>query len=537
MIDARTLAARGLLEARSLAAMTRAGVLPVTAPHHIPGLALAMRRYGPFGGAVRAAALQHGPFPAISDERGELTYRELDEAVDRLANALRARLEPGRTIGMLCRNHRGPLIAAFAASRAGLNTVWLNTAFSARQAAEVAQREGVDLLVCDADLAEAAREITVPVVYTDITRPEDDLSELGSTASAQAPPAPARPGRIVLLTSGTTGTPKGAPRTEPRGYTLPGSLLDRMPMRSREATVIGPPLFHGTGLIMTMISLALGSKVVLRRAFDPEVLLSDIAEHRATTVCAVPVLLQRILALDPSVCDRYDTSSLRIVFCSGSALPASVSAQFQDRFGEVIYNLYGSTEVSVATIATPDVVRHHPTSVGRAALGSRVAILDEHDRPVPTGERGRIFVDTVTPFEGYTGGGHKAIVDGLLATGDVGHLDADGLLYVDGRDDDMIVSGGENVFPAEVEELLIAHADVREVAVVGVPDEDFGSRLRAFVALQPGASLTAEDVQSHVRANLARYKVPRDVVFVDELPRNPTGKVLKRELVSGEAGR
>ena len=203
----------------------------------------------------------------------------------------------------------------------------------------------------------------------------------------------------------------------------------------------------------------------------------------------------------------------------------------QDRFGEVIYNLYGSTEVSVATLATPAEVRDAPTSVGRPALGSRVVLIDDHGAPVAPGGRGRVFVGTVTPFEGYTGGGHKEIVDGMLATGDVGHFDDQGRLYVDGRDDDMIVSGGENVFPAEVEELLVAHAAVREVAVIGVADEEFGSRLHAFVVLLAGHDLDEDGVKAHVRENLARYKVPRAVTFLDELPRNPTGKVLKRELV------
>jgi len=530
-----TLARRGVLEARSLGAMTRAGVLPLTRPDHVVGLAGAMRRYGPFGGAVAGAAIAHRDQPAIADERGTVTYAELDEMTNRLANVLRARMLPGQTVGLLCRNHRSPLVVAFAASRAGLNTVWLNTSFSPRQAQEVTARERIDLVFADADLAGLVADVEVPVVIADIAAATDELTELIATGDPAAPPAPARPGRIVLLTSGTTGTPKGAPRAEPKGYTLPGSLLDRMPMRSRETTLIAPPIFHGVGLIMTMIALALGNKVVLRRSFDAETLLADIAEHRAATICVVPVMMQRVLALAPATLDTYDTSSLRVAFCSGSALPGEVSRQFQDRFGEVIYNLYGSTEVSVATIATPADVRDHPTSVGCAALGSRVAILDDSGRPVPQGGRGRIFVGTVTPFEGYTGGGGKEIIDGMLATGDVGHLDEAGRLYVDGRDDDMIVSGGENVFPAEVEELLIAHPAVREVAVVGVPDEEFGARLSAFVALHDGAALSVEEVQEHVRVNLARYKVPRAVTFLESLPRNPTGKVLKRELAKAAA--
>ncbi|BBH17619.1 fatty-acyl-CoA synthase [Nocardioides baekrokdamisoli] len=527
------LAHRAGLEARSLSVMARAGLMPVKAPHKLPQLAFQMKKYGPFGGAVAAAAVQHAAYPAIADERGEITYGEFDTQINQLANVFREKYQPGKTVGLLCRNHRTPLLAAFAASRAGLNTVWLNTAFSAKQAAEVATREGVDILICDADLAAAAEDLDIPVIIADITKPEDELTAMVAAGSPTPPPSPAKPGRIIILTSGTTGTPKGAPRTEPKGYTLPGALLDRMPMRSREATVIGPPLFHGTGLIMTMITFGLGSKVVLRRQFDAETFVADIAQHKATALCMVPVLIQRIIALPTEVTSAYDTSSLKAVFCSGSALQAAVSKEFQDRFGDVVYNLYGSTEVSLATMANPDVVRAHPTSVGTPMLGARVAILDDKDRPVTPGDKGRVFVGTVTPFEGYTGGGHKQIVDGMLATGDVGHFEGP-LLYIDGRDDDMIVSGGENVFPAEVEELLISHPAVREVAVVGVEDSNFGQRLRAFIALNEGASLSEDEVRDLVKENLARYKVPRDVFFLDNLPRNPTGKVLKRELVTWE---
>jgi len=528
-------ARRAYLESRALAAMVRAGAVGIDPPHRILRIVRAVRDYGPFGAAAKIAAIRHGSHPAIADERGELTYAEFDQQIDQLANLLRDRLQPGDTLGILCRNHRGPLLAAFAASRAGLNAVWLNTAFSARQAAEVAERERVDLLIHDADLADVVADVhpTQGKIACDIEQPTDELTTLIATGSPQAPPAPAKPGRIILLTSGTTGTPKGAPRTEPKGLVLPGSLLDRMPMRAREATVIGPPLFHGTGLAIALLTIALGSKLVLRRKFDAAQAVEDIATHQATTVCFVPIMLQRVLALGDDEVRRHDTSSLRVLFCAGSQLPASVATQAQDLLGEVIYNLYGSTEVSVATLATPIDVREAPTSVGKPALGSTVRILDESGQPLPVGEVGRIFVGTGTPFEGYTGGGHKDVIDGLMSTGDLGHFDQDGRLYIDGRDDDMIVSGGENVFPGEVEELLLTHPAIAEAAAIGVDDEEFGKRLRAFVVTS--ADVEEDALKDWVKQNLARYKVPREIVFLPELPRNATGKVLKRELKDIEA--
>jgi fatty-acyl-CoA synthase len=219
-----------------------------------------------------------------------------------------------------------------------------------------------------------------------------------------------------------------------------------------------------------------------------------------------------------------------VIALSGSALSPALAAQAIEVFGPVLYNLYGSTEVAWAAIATPEDLREAPGTVGKPPRGTIVKLFDEEGREVPTGETGRIFVANEMLFEGYTGGGSKDVIDGLMATGDVGHFDEAGRLFVDGRDDEMIVSGGENVFPQEVEELLGHHDAVADVAVLGVEDEEFGQRLKAVVVKRDGADLDDGDVRDYVKKHLARYKVPRDVEFVDELPRNATGKVLKREL-------
>jgi fatty-acyl-CoA synthase len=528
-------AQRAAIEARSLAALIRAGAVGVELPHKQLQIVGAIRDYGPLGGAPRIAAIRHGSHPAITDDRGEITFAELDEQVNRLANAFRAQgLGAGSSVGILCRNHRAPLIVAFAASRVGMDAIWLNTAFSQRQATEVAGREGVDILVHDDEFGETVAEIASPhgrLTSSATGSGTDELDSLIATGEPTAPPAPERPGRIVLLTSGTTGTPKGAPRAEPRSLSIPGALLDRMPMRAREATLIGPPLYHGTGLVIAMLSISLGSKLVLRSRFDAAQFLQDTEAHAATTWCVVPIMLQRVLALGDEEIKRRELSTLKVVFCAGSQLPAEVAIKSMDLLGDVIYNLYGSTEVSVATLATPADIRAAPTSVGKPALGSRVKILDDAGVPVArTGQTGRIFVGTTSPFEGYTGGGSKEIIDGLLSTGDVGHFDEAGRLYIDGRDDEMIVSGGENVFPREVEELLLTHPAIVDAAVIGVQDAEFGQRLKAFVVKRDGGEVSPEEVQAFVRDNLARYKVPREVVFLDDLPRNPTGKILKREL-------
>jgi acyl-CoA synthetase (AMP-forming)/AMP-acid ligase II len=356
------------------------------------------------------------------------------------------------------------------------------------------------------------------------------LDELITSTDDRPVPAPAEPGGMVLLTSGTTGTPKGAPRTV-RSPLAAAQFLDRIPLRVGESTMLAAPLFHGTGLSQFLLSFALGSTVVLRRRFDPEQTLAAVQDNKATALVVVPTMLRRIVDLGPDVLQRYDTSSLRIIFVAGSALPPELGNRATEAFGEVVHNLYGSTEVAVATVATPQDWREAPGTVGRAPVGCRVALYDDEGRRVHGPNKvGRVFVGSMLSFEGYTDGRHKDVIDGLLASGDVGHFDEDGRLFIDGRDDDMIVSGGENVFPGEVENLLLEHEGVAEAVVCGVPDDEFGQRLKAYVVARPGATLDAEAVRDHVRANLARYKVPREVVFLDELPRNATGKVLKDKL-------
>ncbi len=339
----------------------------------------------------------------------------------------------------------------------------------------------------------------------------------------------------MILTSGTTGTPKGAPRDEPRSLSIVGGLLSRIPLRARETTELTTPMFHTLGLAAMALGLALGSTMVVHRRFDPEVTLDSLAANHATAMVVVPVMLQRIVDLGEAEIAARDLRSLRVIFVSGSAVGPSLVRRATSAFGPVIYNLYGSTEVAEATIATPDDLALDPATVGRPPRGTVVKILGEDGTELAVGQTGRIFVGNNAQFEGYSGGGHKEQINGLMSSGDVGHFDERGLLFIDGRDDEMIVSGGENVFPAEVEHLLAGHEAIVEAAAVGVDDDRFGQRLKAFVVVRDGMSLTEDEVRDYVRENLATYKVPREVVFLDELPRNPTGKVLKRELAARDA--
>ena len=530
-------------EAYFAAICVRSGLVRPELPHRVAQMLLAFERHGMLAGAVTIGAIRHGDRIAVHDERGELSYKQLDERSTALANAWRERgLEPGEGVAILVRNHRGFLDSVFAAAKCGAKIILLNTSFAGPQIREVADREGTDLLVYDDEYADTLEGVDPPRgryrAWTDDDGEpaEDTLDALIAEGSDKAPPKPGTSPRIVILTSGTTGTPKGAPRGEPRSLALVGGLLSKVPFRARETTELCVPMFHALGFAHMALGLALGSKLVLARHFDPEAALESLEKNQVTAMVVVPVMLQRILELGEEALKARDLGSLRIIFVGGSQLGAETAKRALKAFGPVVYNLYGSTEVSYATIATPEELKAEPATVGGVVRGSIVKILDDEGKELPTGETGRIFVGNSSQFEGYTGGETKEQIEGLMSSGDVGHFDENGLLFVDGRDDEMIVSGGENVFPLEIEELLSGHEAINEVAAIGVEDEKFGQRLGAFVVLREGSALSEDEVKDYVRQNLARYKTPREVVFLDELPRNPTGKVLKRELEGRENG-
>jgi fatty-acyl-CoA synthase len=533
--SATKIAERAGDEAYFAAISVRSGLLGPEPPQRLAQLVRGFQRYGLIGGALVASGLRYADRAAMIDERGELTYRELDDRSNALANVWRSEgLKAGEGVAILARNHRGFVEAVFAAAKCGARIVLLNTSFAGPQIREVATREGTDLLVYDEEYAQVLAGIEDPPrgryrAWAD--EPGDDtLDALIDAGDKSPPPKPDVWPRITILTSGTTGTPKGAPRAEPRSLSLIGGVLSKVPFRAKEVTELCVPMFHAFGFMQSILGVGLGSTLVVRRRFDPETTLDSLERHRATAMVVVPVMLSRIVDLGEDAIRRRNTSALRIIYVSGSALGADLAQRATDAFGPVIYNLYGSTEIAYATIATPEDLRAEPSTVGKVVRGSIVKLLDEHGNEVPSGETGRIFVGNISQFEGYTGGGNKDMVQGLMSSGDVGHFDSAGRLYIDGRDDEMIVSGGENVFPAEVEELLSSHDSIQEAAAIGVEDEGFGQRLKAFVVLQQGAQLSEDDVKGYVKDNLANYKAPREVVFLDELPRNHTGKVLKREL-------
>lgn len=518
----------------------RSGLIGPVRPDRLFKIGRTIAAWGPTPAAgVTVSAIRHPNRIAVVDDRGAIDYASLESRTNAIARGLaELGVKPGDAVGILCRNHRGFIEATLATSKLGADALFLNTGFAAPQLRDVVLREQPRVLVHDESfkplVIDAGLADTMPRVHawpeTDSAGPST-LDNLVAANSAGALEPPPRHGAATILTSGTTGTPKGAHRDLQGEAIASGlALLGRIPMRTAETTVIAAPMFHSWGFAHFVIGLAYSSTMVVHERFDPEQVIASVARQRATALAVVPVMLQRILDLPTGVRRRYDTSSLRIIAASGSNLPGVLATTLMDEFGDVLYNLYGSTEVAWATIADPVDLRAAPGTAGPVVPGAAVRLLDEQGAEVASGERGRIFVRNGMLFEGYTGGGGKEIIDGFMSSGDVGHFDEAGRLFVDGRADDMIVSGGENVFPREVEDLIAQHPSVADVVVVGVPDDEFGQRLKAFVVPAEGATIDPDALRALVRTNLARYKVPRDIEVRDDLPRNATGKVLRRVL-------
>jgi acyl-CoA synthetase (AMP-forming)/AMP-acid ligase II len=512
------------------------GIVPPLRPDLTLRQLDALRRNGlGLTGAMSAASALSPDALAVIDDEGPWSRREVTDDARRLAAALAdLGVGCGDRVGIGARNHVGFVVTLLALARLGADAVLLNIGAGPEQIARVVSAQRIRLLIADADLElpplpAEVRTIAAwpqhstggPTLRTLIEgiRPDRDVRR------------PDRSGRLIVLTSGTTGTPKGAARPEPSlaaGLIAVSGLLGRVPLRAGQLTAIPAPLFHAWGLGGLQLALAGRAPVLLSRHFDAEGMFAAIETHRVRQLFAVPVMLNRMLALAEQTRLSYDTSSVRLIVSSGSALHPRTVHGVTEQFGPVLHNLYGSTESSWVSIANPRDLDADPGTAGKPPVATRLRILDDAGDPCPTGAVGRIFVGHAMLFSGYweAPDGDGAPTEGLMATGDLGHLDADGRLFVDGREDDLVVCGGENVFCREVADVIAAVPGILDAAVVAVPDAEFGQRLAAFVVTAPGSPISAEDVRMVVRTRLARHAVPREVTFLDELPRNAAGKVL-----------
>jgi fatty-acyl-CoA synthase len=466
--------------------------------------------------------------PAIHDRDGMLTWRQVDERSSRLARALHGLgVGPGDTVATLLRNGREAVESVFAGQKLGVTIAPLNTWGREQELTALLQRLHPPVLIADARHATPIAS-AIPKSTAVVLAGEGYEQLIAAEAPVPLFPLaiPRRQGTIVIHTSGTTGTPKAAARSaRSSGPLAIAGLLATLPVRRSDVIVLPAPLFHSFGLLVLALGSALGATFVLPEKFDPADTLRLIDEHEATVAAFVPVMIRRILDL-PARQRTPKPEGLRAVLASGSAMSPELRADTRDLFGDVLYDLYGSTEGGWVAVATPEDVRADPRTAGRPVRGVEVAVFDDDGNRLPPGERGTVHVRSDALFEGYRSGESAQERDGFLSMGDLGWLDEDGRLFVEGRADDMVVVGGENVYPAEVEQVLAKVPGVDDVAVLGIDDRQYGQVLAAFVV----GSANEAAVERAAKKDLASFKVPRVIRIVDELPRTSTGKILRREL-------
>ncbi|WP_067536448.1 AMP-binding protein [Nocardia crassostreae] len=512
--------------------LIRSRVLWPVAPKPLLRMGLALLDNGANPAVLLAISSARWPDrTAIEDDLGQLDYAGLSALAAGVAGGLRSEhgVGPGSAVAVMCRNSRYFVAGLFGALTTGADTVLLNTEFHTEALSRAMARHRVAAVVCDAECEPMLRAAGYdgPVLRCLDAREDDGESAEAWRRRGLRAPARVPAGRLVILTSGTTGTPKGVPRA-PKVTSVTGtaaSLLRRTGLRTGSVVAVSIPMFHGFGLGMTLLGIALGGTLVLRRRFDAVETLAAVAGRRVRLLAVVPVMLQRILAVPSEFRAGFDLSSLRVVLSGAAPLSPTLATESVGEFGALLYNGYGSSEVGIGALATPEDLRDAPGTVGRPVLGTEVRILDDAHRRVPAGTTGHVFVGGGLGFAGYSGGGDKHRVDGLIDSGDLGYLDPHGRLFIVGRADDMIVSGGENVYPQQVEEVLAAHPRLRDVAVIGVDDAEFGQRLAAFAVPAAGSAVDAEQLQEYLRPKVSRYQRPREIRVVTEIPRNPTGKL------------
>ncbi|HEX8115449.1 MAG TPA: AMP-binding protein, partial [Kofleriaceae bacterium] len=366
-----------------------------------------------------------------------------------------------------------------------------------------------------------------------------DVAAWDRALAAASPHAPPRArggdgGGVIVYTSGTTGKSKGAHRNlRHTGLESVADLVLQVGIRGDDRHLVVCPLYHSMAPAFAAILMGLGATIVLMNHFDPAGALDIIERERVTCSLMVPTMLVRITSLPPDVLVGRDTSSLRWVMSGAAPLPTETARRFMDRFGPVLWNFYGSTETGLVTLAGPDDHLTRPGTIGRALRGNEIRLFDDDGREVAPGEIGELYARNSMLITGYhrnTEATAASQRDGLFSVGDLARRDADGYYYLESRKHDLVISGGVNIYPREIEDHLHAHPAILDAAVVGVPDPEWGETLHAFVVVRDGHTLTEHDVIEHCRTGLADFKRPRKVTFVHELPRNPTGKVLKREL-------
>jgi long-chain acyl-CoA synthetase len=477
-----------------------------------------------------------------------MSYAELDTASDQLAVGLAARgLRPGDAVALQLPNVPQFLVAYFGILKAGCVAVPMNVLFKAAEAAHVLRDSGARLLItwlgsveesakaaADAGLTDLVVLATPGLPQPSVGRPFEHL--LATVPTGRPPMVQTDPGdtAVIVYTAGTTGRPKGAELTHFQLYMnadTPGRLFGIV---DDDVVLVVLPLFHVFGLSSIVnVCVRFGATMSLVPRFDPAAVLDAIERDRITVFEGVPTMYIALLN-HPGLAER-DLSSLRVGISGGAPIPAEVIDEAERTFGFVILEGYGLSETASTTTFNASAEQRRIYSVGKPIWGVELEVRDALDRPLPPGREhvGEIVVRGVNVMRGYhddPDATAEAIVDGWLRTGDLGYVDEDGYVFVVDRKKELIIRGGYNVYPREVEDAVYTHPAVAEAAVVGVPDPHFGQEVKAYVALRPGHHATEAEIIEHVKQRIASYKYPRSIEFRDSLPKNAANKILKREL-------
>src|SRR5215471_6474179 len=490
-------------------------------------------------------AANHPEKPALICGEDTLTYRAYDERSNRAARALAdLGVQPGDRVAVMSFNSIAGSVVSAGLRKAGAVGVPVNFRLRGAELAYIVQDSGARVVCAGPEFVEH-----VEAARQHIEADEPALVAIGEST----PPAgwvrlddamaalPAHPpdtgedtstGAAMIYTSGTTGHPKGAYR--PNGID-PSSVLQVIQLfglTPDDVHLMGGPGYHSAVGVFGALTVLIGGTVVLMPRFDAEHALALVERHRVSTTFMPPILLQRIMDLPEAVRDQYDASSIRSVILGAAPCPHSLKERAIAYLGEVLWEFYGATETGFNLILRPEDQLRKAGSAGTPPDGQEILLLDERGEPVPDGEPGELWVrnNWLAAYYNKPEATERSMRDGFFSVGDIAYRDADGYYYICDRKIDMIISGGVNIYPAEIEDCLHAHPAVRDVAVIGVPDDQWGESVKAIVALQPDTSATETELVDWCRGRLADYKRPRSVDFVTELPRDQAGKLLKRRI-------